>query len=71
MINHGIKFWENINLKELGILSPGFYFFLFFTSYAGGGAESWVDHSAYNIFNIIGPWTQTFKNKSGLICDRN
>lgn len=29
MINDGIKFWENINLKELGIVSPGFYFFCF------------------------------------------
>lgn len=30
MINHGTKFWENVNLKEFGILRPGFIYFYVF-----------------------------------------
>lgn len=26
MINHGTKFWENVNVKEFGILSPDFIY---------------------------------------------
>lgn len=70
MINDGIKFWENINLKELGIVSPGFYFFCFLLMQGEVQKVEWIIPLTI-FFNIIGPWTQTFKNKYGLHCDRN